>query len=60
LHITARIVAWLIMLDTNYDYKRWLEVLKSGYGNLESFYSKLAKLNKGFKRKIQTNQFSSY
>lgn len=58
--VTARIVAWLCMIDTNYDYKRGIEILKIGYGNLERMYSKYARINKDFKKKIQTKQYSSY
>lgn len=58
--VTARIVAWLCMIDTNYDYKRWIEILKIGYGNLERMYSKYARINKDFKKKIQTKQYPSY
>ena len=58
--VTARIVAWLLMIETNYDYKRGIEILKMWYGNLERMYSKYARINKDFKKKIQTSQFSSY
>lgn len=60
IHITARIVAWLCMIDTNYDYKRWVVVLDTGIGNLKSLYAKYARINKDFKKKIQTSTYPSY
>lgn len=58
--VTARIVAWLCMLDTNYDFQRGQNVMRQWYGNLERMYKKYANINKDYKRKIQTNSYPSY
>lgn len=60
LKVTAKIVAWRLMIDTNYDYQRWLLVLSQWYGNLARLYTKLWKIHKWFKNKIQIKPFISY
>lgn len=60
LTVTAMIVAGSIMIKTNYDYNRWVTILRKWYGNLVRMYSKFAKIKKWFKDKIKVKPFYSY